>query len=162
MSSKEIVAPDALNASLVLDVLTGKVPATSVVFSEPDREETARRIAEQDANAQSKEELLGKNAISGKNFVNKPFELRSGEWQRGEDQYAEGGVGFYAVLHGADQKGSTVTITCGASTVMRKAAVLAQKGWLPAWVKITQGKPNDAGFFPLGLDDATEFAPFGK
>ena len=35
---------------------------------------------------------------------------------------------------------------------------MADRGWLPAWVKITEGKVTEAGYKPLDLTSAP--APF--
>ena len=162
MASKEIAKVEGLSAGLVIDVLSGAVDPARIVFSAPDREATAKRIAEKDLNAESLDDLLGSSSlINGKDYVGKGFKLESVEWQE-STLTSKGGLPFYSVLHGITPAGKPVTIGCGATAVMRKAARMSQAGWLPAWVKITAGKPTEEGNVPLDLADGSEFAPFGN
>lgn len=156
----ELVKPDALNASLVIDALTGKVDPTKLVFAR-DIDATAKRIAEKDAAATSLADLFeGDKLVSGKDYADKPFRLDSVEWQDSELPGAEA-LPFYAVIHGTDARGEPVTIGCGAANVMRRAAVIITKGWAPCWVKIVKAKTDPVtGFTPLNLVDASEYAPF--
>jgi len=149
-------------------VKAGTITATSVVeflatgdkgkfvFTAANPEETARRIAERDLNAQSLDELLGGSSetISGRNYLNKPFQVNSVEWQASE---IEGeGLPFYAVIHGISLDGEVLVITCGATSVVRKLAVMQSNSWLPAWVKITKGSKTAGGYEPLDLVKAPQ------
>jgi hypothetical protein len=151
----EIVSSDALNADTVLAVLTSG-DKSKFVFTVANPEETARRIAERDLNAQSLDELLGggSDAISGRDYINKPFQLTGVEWQPSD--IVGDGLPFYAVLHIVSMDGEPKVLTTGALSVVRKVAVMASKGWLPAWVKIVKGAKTEAGYEPLDLVKAPQ------
>ena len=109
--------------------------------------------------ATSLDELLGESdTLSGKNYVNKPFQVRSVRWQTSDLQGE--GLPFFAVIDAATYDGELVVITCGARSVVQKLAIMQTNGWLPAWVKITEGKQTEAGYKPLDLASAPE--PFAS
>jgi hypothetical protein len=125
------------------------------VFQQVDPIETAQRIAERDLNANSLDELLGGgDVISGKNYINKPFQANSVEW--GVSEFEGEGLPFYAVIHATSIDGEVLVITCGATSVVRKLAVMDMNGWLPAWVKITKGAKTAGGYEPLDLSKAPQ------
>lgn len=159
-TKQEVATAGGLTPGLVLDVITGKVSGSHLVFTAADPAETARRIAERELGAESIDDLLGNNTVSGKEFVGRPFRLDSVEFMPSEF-VNESGVNFYAVLYGTEPTGKKVTVTVGAVTVMRKVAIMAAKGWLPHWIKIVEGPATEKGYKPLDVADATEFAPFG-
>ena len=128
-----------------------------------DPEEVAAEIASRDVHASSLDELLGESKmIAGKDYADKGFALLSVEWQ---ESTIEGGEGlpFYAVLKGVTPEGESITIGCGAKTVVRRAAVMDINGWCgpDAWVKITRRR-LDSGNYALDLVGAKEFAPFER
>ena len=154
------VVADNLTSDLVLNLIeTGDYKNMKLVTSVADPAETARRIALRDLAASSIDELLGgTETISGRDYVNKPFTLLSVEWQISE---IEGeGLPFYAVLHVADINGEKKTLTTGATTVVRKLAVIDARGWLPAALKIVKLPKTDAGYEPFDLVKAPEIEGF--
>ena len=151
----DIVKASSISASSVVEFLaTGQ--KGKFVFTQADPEETARRISERDLNAQSLDELLGggNETISGRNYINKPFQINNVEWQASE---IEGeGLPFYAVIHAISIDGEVLVITCGATSVVRKLAVMQQNQWLPAWCKIVKGSKTAGGYEPLDLVKAPQ------
>lgn len=126
---------------------------------EEDPEAVRARIEAQQIGAGSLEELLGESSVvAGKQYVGKPFQLLSVSWRKSDFDGGEG-LPFYALLEGATYDGERLTLSCGARSVVTKVAVMAARGWLPAWVKITEGKATEAGYKPLDLASAP--APFG-
>lgn len=128
------------------------------VITTDDPAEAQRRIAERDLNAQSVDDLLGggKEAISGKEYLNKVFQVTDVEWQLSEYE-GDGGLPFYAVIHAITLDGEAKVITSGATTVIRKLAVMAHNGWFPQWVKIVKaGKKTESGYEPLDLVKAAK------
>ena len=96
----------------------------------------------------------GNETISGRNYVNKPFQINNVEWQASE---IEGeGLPFYAVIHAISIDGEVLVITCGATSVVRKLAVMQQNQWLPAWCKIVKGSKTAGGYEPLDLVKAPQ------
>jgi hypothetical protein len=158
------VEPDTLSSSLVIDILANPGRAATFVAKVRDPEQVAAEIALRDLNATSRDDLLGESKmIAGKNYVDKGFALTSVEWQESTFEGGEG-LPFYAVLHGVTPDGESVTIGCGAKTVVRRAALMDIKGWCgpDAWVKITRGKRLESGNYALDLVGAKEFAPFER
>ena len=158
MAGKAVVAvgPEGITSAQVVELFeTGDIRAATFALTAGDPEEVAQRIRDRELAAQSLGELLsGGEVISGKNHVNKPFELRVVEYQPSD---IEGeGLPLYAVLHGVSPDGERLVITCGAEGVVRKAAIIAARGWLPAWVKIALGKETAKGYKPLDLVAAPE------
>jgi len=151
----ELVNIESLNSEAVLSILSSG-NKMKYEFKPANAEDTARKIAERDINAQSLDELLGggSDTISGRDYINKPFSLTGVEWQPSE--IAGEGLPFYAVLHVISMDGEPKVITTGATSVVRKVAVMAQNGWLPAWVKITKGAKTEAGYEPLDLVKAPQ------
>lgn len=160
MASKELIKAETLNAGLVLDMLSGSIDPRSAVFTKPDPVETAKRIAERDANASSAAELFGSaKLIAGKDYTERPFKLTAVDFNEGD--FPDSELNVYAVLRGETPQGQSITLGCGATTVMRRAAKAVVEGWLPVWVKIVKGRPNpETGFVSLSLEDASEYAPF--
>lgn len=157
MANNEIVHATTdveLTTSTVLDLLTNPTTNWSKLsFRVSNPDETAARIAQRELSAASIDELLGGGeTISGKDYIGKPFCVNSVDWQA-SDIVGEG-LPFYAVIHAADINGESLTITTGARTVVRKLAIMAGNGWLPAWVKIVKGPKTDAGYEPLDLAKA--------
>ena len=154
--SKDIspISADALSTSYVLDLFSSPTTDFSkLVFTTAAPEAIAAKIALRDLNAESLEELLGgSETIQGRDYVQKPFCILSIDWQistiKGE------GLPFYVVMHCANLDGESITIVTGARSVLRKVAVMDQKGWLPAWVKITKGEKTESGGEPLDLVSA--------
>lgn len=151
------IIDNELSAKTVLDLFaSGNLHGTKFSIKPADPAEVAARIAARDLNAQSLDELLGggSDAISGKFYVNKPFQVTSVEWQLSD---IEGeGLPFYAVIHGVSLDGEVLVITCGATSVVRKLAVMASNEWLPAWVKIVKGQKTASGYEPLDLVKAAQ------
>ena len=153
MASSEIVSISNLNSETVLNLFERGIANGKFVFAPADPEETARRIALRDLTATSADDLLGggsSETISGRNYINKPFTITGGEWQRSDDAY-DAGLPFYAVCHIVTLDGEAKVLTTGATTVVRKLAKLAVENWLPVKVKIVKGPKTDAGFEPLDL-----------
>jgi len=151
----ELVNIESLNSEAVLSIIASGSKA-KYAFKPSNPEETAKRIAERDINAQSLDELLGggSDTISGRDYVNKPFSLTNVEWQPSD--IAGEGLPFYAVLHVVTLDGEPKVITTGAISIVRKVAVMSQNGWLPAWVKIVKGSKTEAGYEPLDLAKAPQ------
>jgi hypothetical protein len=124
---------------------------------QPDPEEVRRRIEARSYEATSLDELLGESeVISGKSYVNKPFQVRSVEWLVSD---IEGeGLPFYAVVSMVDYDGTLGTLTCGARSVVQKLAIMVANGWLPAWVKLTE-TATASGYKVLDLVQAPEPFP---
>ncbi len=92
-----------------------------------DPSQVRSEIAAQRDSAKSFEELLGGNTTSGKNFVNRPFQIESLSWQPGK---IEGeGLPFYAVIHAVTTDGEVQTITCGAKNVVNILAIADREHW---------------------------------
>ena len=155
--SKEIVTIKELSTAAIVDLFSsGNIHKANVTFqaASENPEETAKKIALRDINASSVDELLGGGAdvINGKTYINKPFLVESVEWQPSD--FEGEGLPFYAVCHIVDLDGETHVLTCGATTVVRKLAVMAHNGWFPQWVKITKGPKTANGYEPLDLTKA--------
>jgi len=159
-SSVEII-DEELTTKAVLDLFaSGDLSSKKFSIKASDPAETARRIADREINAQSFEELVGGSGdvIHARNYLNKPFQLNGVEWQLSD---IEGeGAPFYAVLHIVTTDGEIAVMTCGASTVMRRAAVIAANGWFGRWVKIVKETKTANGYEPLTLVEAPEAVPF--
>jgi len=158
MAGKAVVAVGAegITSAQVVELFeAGDIRSATFAVEAADPETTAQRIRDRELSASSLDELLGGGeVISGKNHVGKPFQLVGVEWQPSD---IEGeGLPLYAVLHAVSPDGEQLVITCGAEGVVRKAAIIAARGWLPAWVKIAQGKTTAAGYKPLDLVSAPE------
>ena len=152
-----VTIDEQLSSSTVLAYLADPASVQIQAFQQ-DPEEIRKRIEEQLLGATSLDELLGeREVIQGKSYVGKPFYLQSVEWRQ-SDYETEFGLPFYAVMQISDYDGNMHTLSCGARSVVQKAAIMADRGWLPAWVKITEGKQTEAGYKPLDLTSAP--APF--
>ena len=161
VATQQAVAADVLDASLVLDALTGAIDGRKIVFSTEGPGDAAKRIAKADAEAASFDELMGGSLKSSKEFVEIPFRVKTVEWQRGDFQ-GEGVTGFYAVIHALGAGDKPLTITSGSENIMRRVAKIVVEGWTDRWVMVKRGKPSDNGNIPLNLVDASDFAPFGS
>jgi len=157
MASKDLTTIDqALGSTEVLAYL--KDPASVDVRAyQADPEEVRARIEAQVLSAGSLAELLGgQEVISGKGYVNKPFQIRSVEWQASD---IEGdGLPFYAVMDAVDYEGTFLTITCGARSVVQKLAIMQANVWLPAWAKLAEST-TAGGYTVLDLVAAPEPFP---
>ena len=123
-----------------------------------DPEAVRARIEERLYSAESLDELLGDSeVISGKGYVNKPFQVRSVEWQTSDVEGGEG-LPFYAACSIVTTDGELAVLPCGARSVVQKLAIMASQGWLPAWVKLTSTR-TAAGFDVLDLTSAPEPFP---
>ena len=121
------------------------------VLSE-DPEQVAARIEAQEMAAQSIDQLLGgEEVLHAKDVLGHSFQLLNCQW-RPSDQ--AGGLPVFGVFTIAMMNGDIHTLVCGARSVVRKAAIADAKGWLPAWVKIVEGKPTANGT-PLDLAAGT-------
>jgi len=140
----------SLDSQTVLSYIeSGGAVQISLVQENPD--DVAARITARLLGADSAEELFGETKVlHARDYLNKGFELRSVEF-RASDIEGEG-FPFYAVLQITDDNGEVHAMTCGAKSVLTKAAIAAQKGFLPTWVKIVKSeKPTEAGYFPLDM-----------
>ena len=139
------------------DVVAYIEDPTSVRISfTQDPEEIRRRIDQQLLEAESLDDLLGggSEVISAKQYLGKPFQLLSVDFRPSD--YEEGeGLPFYVVAQIATAAGERQALSCGARSVVQKMALAASKGWLPAWVKIVEGKATAAGYKPLDLAKAS-------
>lgn len=119
--------------------------------TDEEKADIARRMREREMNATTADELLGSGVepTAGKNFVNKSFRLDDVEYQASD--LPDASLPIYAVLHGVDLQGEVVLVTTGAVKIVTKAAKLAAEGWLPKWVKITEGEALENGGKPLDL-----------
>ena len=159
-ASKNVHLPvtidEGISSALVLSYLAD--PASVQIQTYQDDPEAIRqRIESQMLSATNVDELLGeRDVIQGKAYVNKPFQVLSVEWRQSD--YEGDGLPFYAVCQIADYDGTVHTLSCGARSVVQKLAIMADRGWLPAWVKITEGKQSLNGYKPLDLSSAP--APF--
>ena len=132
-------------------IQTGDTQHVKILQEDP--EAIARRIDAQIIDAVSADEVLGGSSVlHAQDYLDTPFSLRSVTF-RPSDQ---GSLPFFAVLTIVDAAGELITMTCGARTVMLKAAVLADRGWLPRWVKIVEDGKTAAGNVPLNLVAATD------
>ena len=143
-----------LTSSEVLQYLADPDSVQIELFVQ-DPDEVRKSIDAKQLSATSLDDLLGESAvISGKNHVGKPFQLRSVAFRQSD--FDSEGLPFYAVFDAVDYDGTVQTISCGARSVVQKAAIMESRGWLPAWVKITEGKLTEAGYRPLDLASAPE------
>jgi hypothetical protein len=156
--NKDLVTIDeGLSSSLVLAYLADPQSVQIETF-QPDPDEIRRRIEAQVMGAQSIDELLGeREVLSAKSYTNKPVQVRSVEWRQ-SDYETDFGLPFYAIMNAATYDGEAVVISCGARSVVQKLAVMADRGWLPAWVKIIEKPATEQGYKPLDLVSAP--APF--
>jgi len=161
MTGKNLISTE-LNTDTVVSLLaTGDFTNTKFALPVVDSAAMALKIAQRDLNAQSLDELLGgSETISLRDYLNKPFQVTGVEWQQSD---IDGdGLPFYAVIHAVSLDGEVITLTTGAITPVRKLAVMAHNGWLPAWVKATKAKKTEAGYEPLDLVKAPQSdIPFG-
>jgi hypothetical protein len=158
-TSVEIIDGE-LSTATVLDLFaSGDISNKKFSIKPADPVETARRIAEREITATSFEELLGggsNEVIHARNYLNKAFQLNGVEWQP-SDIDGEG-LPFYAVMHIVTTEGEVAVMTCGATTVCRRLAVIAHHGWFGKWVKIVKESKTANGYEPLTLVEAP--APF--
>lgn len=155
-SNLPVTIDEDLDSGKVLAYLSDPSSIQIQAFQQ-DPELIRQRIESQLLSASSIEELLGeREVIQGKSHINKPFQLLSVEWRSSD--YEGDGLPFYAVAQITDYDGTMHTLSCGARSVVQKMAILSDRGWLPAWVKITEGKATEAGYKPLDLASAP--APF--
>lgn len=152
-----IVPFEPKHGPIVALLKDNKIDWNNVTLSPPNDEERklmSERIDAQQFDAQSPEELFGSDVLHGKDFTEHPFRLIGVDYQRStieaEDRQ---GLPFYAVLKIVTPDGEVRTLICGARSVVKKAAIAANNGWLedskrPLWLKITStvveenGKPT--------------------
>jgi hypothetical protein len=142
---------EALTSSLVVQYLKDPTSVDVLAFRE-DPEAVAARINAQILEADSVEALFGgkSDTVQGKTYTNRPFQLRKVlNWQPSDQEGA--GLPFFGVFEIATPDGEILTMTCGARGVVLRAAKADAEGWLPVWVKITEGTKTEAGFIPLDL-----------
>lgn len=126
--------------------------SSPLTFIAEDPEQIAARIEAQEIAAKSPEELFGGDAVlHARDLIGQSFQLRSCSY-RPSDQ--PGGLPVFGVFSISTLNGESAVLVCGARSVVRKAAVADAKGWLPLWVKITEGKPTANGT-PLDLSAGT-------
>ena len=149
-----VTVDEALSSALVLAYLDNPGGVEIQMFEE-DPDEVRRRIEAQLLGASSLDELLGERELtSGKSFVNKPFEARGVSWRHSD---IEGeGLPFYAIVDAVTPNGEVLQISVGARSVVQKLAIMESRGWLPAWVRITEGKTTPNGYKPLDLVSAPD------
>jgi hypothetical protein len=148
--AKEIATIQDLSAETVINLLKEGKTDFSISLPVQDSAEVAMRIAARDFAASSVEELFGgKDAISARDYVGRPFTVVDVEFLPSE--LPDSPLPFFAVIHGADLEGEGVTITTGAATIVRKIAVAKARGWLPVTLKITQDKTTENGYRPLDI-----------
>jgi len=157
MGNVEIIN-DELTSSAVLDLFaSGDISTKKFTIKPADPVATAKRIAERELNATSIDELLGggsNEVIHARNYLNIPFQLNGVEWQV-SDIDGEG-LPFYAVMHITTNDGEIAVMTCGATTVCRRLAVIAANGWFGSWVKIVKEPKTANGYEPLTLVEASK------
>jgi len=158
MGNVEIIN-DELTTSAVISLLaSGDLASKKFSIKPADPAETAKRILERELNADSFDALMGAGGevIHARDYLNKPFQLNGVEWQLSD---IEGeGLPFYAVLHITTFDGEVAVMTCGASSVVRRAAIIAHNDWFGRWVKIVKEPKTANGYEPLNLVEAP--APF--
>ncbi len=97
--------------------------------------------------------LGGQQAVSGRECLERPFQLRGVRWHRSRfDQ----GLPVFAVLDAAFlDNGETAAVTTSAGNVMAQAYALYKLGALPCDVKIVESDHDTAaGFKPQWLERA--------
>ena len=149
-----VTIDEALSYGQVLSYLADPASVEILNYKEnPD--EIRNRIESQLLAATSIEELLGeRELLQGKQFVNKPFQVRSVQWRLSD--FDGEGLPFYAVCEIVTPDGTMHALSCGARSVVQKLAIMVSNDWLPAWVRITEGKATDAGYKPLDLGSAPD------
>lgn len=160
-----IAKPGALfNAATAIALLeqfsnSQEIDVSRLKFHEGDSSEIAAEIERREFGATSADELFGGgDAVSGKDYVGVVFSLTDVTYQPSTKK--GDGLPFYAVLHGVDTNGEVVAITCGARSVVRKASLAKENGWLPRWLVITSTETK-AGNEALDLKAAPkEEVPF--
>jgi len=160
--SNEKLVPVTIDADITSDDVLRGVQSDNfdhIQQTVQDPETVGRRIDARIIEADSLAALLGNDTVlHAQDYLNQPFQLLKVEW-RPSDQ--PNGLPFYAVLTIADTDGEVMPMTCGARTVMLKAAKMDAAGWLDErpWVRIVKSdKPTEAGNYPLDLQAAP--APF--
>lgn len=156
---------DAMSASVTPSTVDSAISSEDVILYvssgghhhlpllQEDPEAIAARIDAQIVGASSFEELMGgTEVLHAQDYLNVPFRLDKVEW-RPSDQ---GTLPFFAVLTIVDADGEQLVMTCGARTVMLKAATMAKNDWLGRWVKIIEDGKTAAGNTPLNLVAAND------
>ena len=123
--------------------------AHPIQFFKEDPEVVQRRIESQELNASSLSELLGnETALHGEDVVGRIFQLLSCDW-RPTDEALGGSMPVFGVFKIAFADGSIETLTCGARSVVRRAAIAQMRGWLPAWMTIKAIPSATKGYSPI-------------
>ena len=138
-----------------------------------DPEEIAKRIEARALGADSAAALFGGDEVlsvkKNPGILNKPYKFLSVEFL--PSSLDGEGLPFFALFRVADVDGALHLISCGARTVMLKAAKASQENWFPLWLKLVEvdvknavkghSKPLDLVFAPdpspVKLDDGTTF-----
>lgn len=155
MASKEIVTQDGSIAST--DVVRWFQDPFEIAQIQEDPDEVARRIDEQLFGAATADDLFSPpEVLHGHEYLGKPFQLVSVEWRPAGEAFQDG-LPFYGIFHILDWEGTHHVMTCGADSVVKKAAIASSRGWLPVWLKIVKAeKPTKNDRYPLDLVAAPE------
>ena len=131
MTSKDLVTIEGtMKATDVLSYFEN--PAEFTFTFEEDPEAVSARIQKEIMTA-SLDELLGERVVlKGQEHLNEPFEFRGVQWRPSDEE----GHPFYALFTVADANGEVHLMSCGATTVMLKAARISQLGGFPLWLKL--------------------------
>ena len=128
---------------------------------EEDPEEVSRRIEARTLGATSADDLFGTDTVlHARDVLNKPFQFLSVEW-RPSDLEGEG-LPFFGVFKVADGNGAISLLSCGARSVVLKAAKAEAEGWFPRWLKIVEVQvknPVKGRSLPLDLVTAPDLTP---
>ena len=148
-----------------LDVLGYLADPSKYTFRyEEDPTEIAARIEAETLAASSADDLFGEGeaVLHARDVLNKPLQFLSVSW-RPSDLEGEG-LPFYALFRvtSPDLGGSIRLLSCGARTVVLKAARCDQEGWFPRWLKFVEVEvknPVKGRSKPLDLVAAPDLTP---
>ncbi len=149
-SAGELVVLDDAQVELALQGELGDNVAIAIQDPQQVQIDIIKRIL---ASPNADSVLGGQRAISGRECLDRPFQLRGVRWHRSRfDQ----GLPVFAVLDASFlDDGETVAITTSAGNVMAQAYALHKLGELPVDVRIVESDHDTAaGFKPQWLERA--------
>ena len=131
---------------------------------EEDPAEVARRIEAEMLAATSAADLFGEGeaVLHARDVLGKPLQFLSVSWRPSDVGEDEGGLPFYGLFRVADWDGEVRLLSCGARTVVLKAAKAASSGFFPVWLKFVEVEvknPVKGRSKPLDLVAAPDQTP---
>ena len=153
MAKSDVSTVDKLESEIIFD---------SATVGTTDGDAINRAMNQAIANATTVDDILSANTSaveslktlweSGVDWVRNPLTILEVSFNESNDNFADGGWGFYAVMQVADSDGVVHTVSCGAKTVVLKLYQIQKHSAFPMTVPVrVSATQTKSGFTVLDI-----------